>query len=173
MDAQQKINHNLLQGLSRIIAVFLLLILFFVALASLVKPLDEAKQQSLHQEYLHLKLALTSIHSQWVIRGKPRQLLVSWQNVDNIFTEKHHSQSSKLAQSRFWISRQGFPIPAQASAAGCQQLWDKLLGINDRQLKIQVFYTENSHICQFRLAGSGKIVYDFALGQMDYFDEQE
>lgn len=156
MLSQQKADNELLTLLGKIFAlIILLLVLSYLAFGYFVS-IQQVGQQNIQVVHNRLLNTLGVIRSQWLIRGKPSSLKLDWRS---------EPEGEVEATGFVAMAEGGWPIPNEASVAGCRELIDELLGAGYSQ-QIVTRFNSSSGVCRYIGESGGSISYQTGSGRV-------
>ncbi|MCL1075319.1 MSHA biogenesis protein MshF [Shewanella dokdonensis] len=154
MAAQRSADDSLMSIYRQLIALALLLLLLGIIGIRYFNGLQQVADNSLQLEHNRLLNVLAMVRSQWLSQGKPSTLLADWQ------------LSGVPQQDALLMDKGGWPLPATFDAAGCQQLWQQLLGASVAQAGITVSYQTDAQQCDYQSSSGPSIRYQLRNGRV-------
>lgn len=156
MLSQQKAESALLGIYGKLIALIILLMILAYISFHYFGNIKLAVQPSIQVEHNRLLNVLGVARSQWLMRSKPDILLLDWYSDD----KDRVSSTGKVR-----MSKGGWPILNETSAAGCRQLLTELLGQGYMQ-QIETRFNFDTGTCRYIDESGESISYQTQSGQV-------
>ncbi|MGZ9899629.1 hypothetical protein [Shewanella gaetbuli] len=181
---QHKAEDDLIKVYGRLIAIGVLLLILTILGFKHFNQMPDMASKSLAIEHNRLLHIMAMIKSQWLSRGRPEQLLLSWESMapnmhvetvmqqntvnmaKNVKNQAAVSADVNVTDTGNWItlSKQGWPLLASLDEHGCQLLWYQLLATPLDN--ITVSFDSDEHICRFVAKDSASLAYQVNSGRV-------
>lgn len=156
MLSQQKADIDLLTLFKKIVTLVVLLLVLSCFAFSYFGQSKQVDYQSIKTEHNRLLNILGVIRSQWLIKGKPKQLKLDW----------HSDFNGKVGSVGYILMADGgWPLPSVTSVAGCRDLIEELLGAGYIQ-KLVTEFNLNTGVCRYIGADEASISYQLTSGRV-------
>ncbi|MEZ9819354.1 hypothetical protein AB4238_01840 [Shewanella sp. 10N.286.45.A1] len=156
MLSQQKADIELLTLFGKISSLVILLLVLSYLAFNYFGSIKQAGQQHIQVDHNRLLNTLGIIRSQWLIRGKPSPLKLDWRS----------EPKGDIAATGFVaMAEGGWPILNEASAVGCRELIDELLGAGYSQ-QVVTRFNSSSGVCRYIDVSGGSISYQTGSGRV-------
>ena len=158
MQSQQKADNDLLHIYGRMISVGLVLVIMAVVGAKYFLTLPQIAARGLEVEHTRLLNVLVMVRSQWLSLGKPQQMQLNWEVLDNI--------SIKPETSVVSMNDLGWLQPKSFTAQGCQDLWWQLMGTELDNADLVADYSAKDNRCHYLSPNGNSIDYQLDSGSV-------
>ena len=177
MNRQQKLEASLMQTFTRVLVVVLISVLVAIGIKQMLANVQVFHNENLKQEVQRLKHVIQVLHNQWLIKGKPNKLEVTWSKLAENMSDIEIAATNNKTEIQF--NAQGVPQLKTKDNQGCEQLWQALMAADSKLLNIQAEYEQQHDVCLFRQQLKadeeqllGEIHYQMNTGQVDYLETQ-
>ena len=160
MQSQQKADNDLLHIYGRMISVGLVLVIMAVVGSKYFLTLPQIAARGLEVEHTRLLNVLVMVRSQWLSLGKPQQMQLNWEVLDNI--------SIKPETSVVSMNDLGWPQPKSFTAQGCQDLWWQLMGAELDNTDLVVDYSAQDNSCSYLSSNGDSLGYQLDSGSVTF-----
>lgn len=157
MQPQEQANGKTLSVFRQLITLIVMLVIIAVFADRYFSSVNNVSAQGLAIEHNRLVNVLAMVRSQWLSLNRPDELQVDW---------LLHDESP--ASNRLTMHRGGWPTVTSQDNAGCEQLWQQLLGLSAAQSELNIAFDSVAQTCQYIAANGQRIEYQLNSGQVRY-----